>query len=72
MENKEEIGKETFGSVVKLNIFGKAFNKIWIGSDCGSDRIGLVFSLLVQKNHFEKTSNRFDSDFFFRAACVTN
>ena len=26
-----------------------------IGSDCGSDWIGLVFSLLVQKNYFEKS-----------------
>ena len=34
-----------------------AVNKTWIGSDQTLDRIGLaglVFSLLVQKNYFEK------------------
>ena len=27
----------------------------WIGLRIGSDRIGLVFSLLLQKNYFEKS-----------------
>ena len=64
MENKEEIGKACFGSVVKAKYVpknrtvvgktffgeGKAVNKTRIGSDCGSDR----------------TADRIGSDWYFR------
>ena len=49
---------------VLFQLHEQAVNKAWVGSDCGldrtldritSDRIGLLFSLLVQKNYFEKS-----------------
>ena len=45
------------------------------GSDSGSDRIGLVSAFLMQNYYFVKSCFNNDtcgSDFFFRAACVTN
>ena len=45
------------------------------GSDSGSDRIGPVFSLLVQNYYFREkaalTMTHVDWIFFFRAACVS-
>ena len=41
------------------------------GLDSGSDRIGLVFSLIILRKSFFNNDTG-GSDFFFRAACVSN
>ena len=48
-----DVGSLPLGADVKL-LSTLAVNKTRIGS-LGSDRIGLVFSLLLQKNYFEKS-----------------
>ena len=63
-----------FNVVVEVAVT-KTRIRLRIGSYRIPDRIGLESSLLVQNHYFEKScSNNHTggSDFFFRAACVTN